>query len=94
MEWAASKNRETCDGRQLIRLLRMEHWRKVVFSRVESGELMDVRIGRIVYEQPPGLFTQHTDRFVIDDDDMDSDTVVESDMSLISRSFLHRVNDL
>ena len=27
------------------------------------------------------------------DDDMDSDTVAESDMSLISRSFLHRVND-
>ena len=27
------------------------------------------------------------------DDDMDSDTVAETDMSLISRSFLHRVND-
>ena len=33
------------------------------------------------------------DKFVIDDDDMDSDTVAESDMSLSSRSFLHRVND-
>ena len=44
-------------------------------------------------EQPPGLFTQHTDRFIVDDDDMDSDTVAESDMSLNSRSFLHRVND-
>ena len=30
---------------------------------------------------------------MIDDDDMDSDTVAESDMSLKSRSFLHRVND-
>ena len=48
---------------------------------------------RLVSEQPAGLFTQHTDRFVIDDDDMDSDTVEETDMSLISRSFLHRVND-
>ena len=44
-------------------------------------------------EQPAGLFTQHTDRFVIDDDDMDSNTVTESDLSLKSRSFLHRVND-
>ena len=49
--------------------------------------------GRPVYEQPPGLFTHHTDRFVVDDDDMDSDTVAESDMSLKARSFLHRVND-
>ena len=37
--------------------------------------------------------TLHTDRFVIDDDDMDSNTVTESDVSLKSRSFLHRVND-
>ena len=41
-----------------------------------------------VYEQPPGLFIQHTDKFIVDDDDMDSDTVAESDMSLVSRSFL------
>ena len=54
---------------------------------------MEVRTGRLVYEQPPGLFTEHTDRFIVDDDDMDSDTVVESDMPLTSRSFLHRVND-
>ena len=33
------------------------------------------------------------DRFVIDDDDMDSNTATESDLSLKSRSFLHRVND-
>ena len=32
------------------------------------------------------------DKFVIDDD-MDSDTVAESDLSQRSRSFLHRVND-
>ena len=53
---------------------------------------MEVRTGRLVYEQPSGLFTQHTDRFVVDDDNMDSDTVAESDMLLKSRSFLHRVN--
>ena len=48
----------------------------------KSDELMEVRTGRPVYEQPPGLFTQHTDRFIVDDDHMDSDTVAESDMSL------------
>ena len=56
-------------------------------------EVLEVRTVRPVNEQPAGLFTQHTDRFVIDDDDMDSDTVTESDLSLKSRSFLHRVND-
>ena len=33
------------------------------------------------------------DKFVIDDNDMDSDTATESNFSLKSRSFLHRVND-
>ena len=31
--------------------------------------------------QPAGSFTQHTDRFVIDDDDMNSHTATESDLS-------------
>ena len=55
--------------------------------------MMEVRTGRLVNEQLPGFFTEHTDKFFVDDDDMDSDTVAESDMPLISRSFLHRVND-
>ena len=38
---------------------------------------------------PPDLFTEHTDMCIIDDDDMDSDTVAEADMSLLSRLFLH-----
>ena len=59
----------------------------------KSDELMEVRTGRPVYEQPPGLFPEHTDRFIVEDDKMISDTVAESDMSLLSRSFLHRVND-
>ena len=42
------------------------------------------RTGRLVSEQPASLFTQHTDRFVIDDDDMDTDTITESDLSLKS----------
>ena len=32
-------------------------------------------------------------KFVTDDDDMDSDAATESNFSLQSRSFLHRVND-
>ena len=54
---------------------------------------MEVRTVRLDNEQPTGLFAQHTDRFVIDDDDIDSNTVAESDMSLKSRTFLHEVND-
>ena len=54
---------------------------------------MEVTTGRPVHEQPPGLFTEHTEKFIVDDNDMDSDTDAESDMSLLSRSFLHRVID-
>ena len=35
----------------------------------------------------------HSTRTELYDDDMDSNTVAESDMSFKSRSFLHRVND-
>ena len=63
------------------------------FQEWKSGEMLGARTERPVSEQPAGLFTQHTDRFVVDDDDMDSDTVTESDLSSKFRSFLHRVND-
>ena len=53
----------------------------------KSDELMEVRTGR------PVLFAQHTDRFIVENDNMDSDTEAESEMSLKSRSFLRRVND-
>ena len=66
---------------------------ELVLSEWKSDELMEVRTGRLVNEQPLGLLAQHTDRFIFDDDDMDSNTVAESDMTLKSRSFLHRVND-
>ena len=56
----------------------------------KSGEMLEARTGRPVGGQQ---FTQDTDKFVIDDDDMDSDTATESNLSLKSRSFLHRVND-
>ena len=38
----------------------------------KSDEVLEARTVRPVSEQPAGLFTQHTDRFVLDDDDMDS----------------------
>ena len=53
----------------------------------KSDEVMEVRTGR------PVLFAQHTDTFLFENDNMDSDTVAESDMSLKPKSFLHRVND-
>ena len=94
VDWAAAKNGETCKGCLLIKLLRMEWWRKNVFSRVEvwwsagskNGETCEWTSSQFVH-------TAHTDRFIVDDDDMDSNTVTESDLSLKSRSFLHRVND-
>ena len=55
--------------------------------------MLEARTGRPVSGQPAGLFTQHTDRFVVDDDEMDSNTVAESDLSLKPQSFLNRVND-
>ena len=55
--------------------------------------MLEARTVRPVGGQPAGLFTQHTDRFIVDDDDMDSNTVTEADLSLKPKSFLHRVND-
>ena len=50
----------------------------------KSDELMEDRTGR------PVLFAQHTDRFIVENDRMNSYTEAESEMSLESRSFLHR----
>ena len=38
----------------------------------KSDDMLEARTGRLVSEQLASSFTQHTDRFVIDDDDMDS----------------------
>ena len=51
------------------------------------------RTVRLVSEQPDGVLTQHTDRFIVHDDDVDSNTITESYFSFKSRSFCHRVND-
>ena len=53
----------------------------------KSDELMEVRTGRLV------VTAQHTDRFIVENDKMNSYTEAESEMSLESRSFLHRMND-
>ena len=53
----------------------------------KSDELMESRTGR------PVVFAQHTDRFIVENNKMDSYTEAESEMSLKSRSFLHRMND-
>ena len=39
------------------------------------------------------MFTEHTDKFIVDDNDVESNADAKSDMSLLSRSFLLRVND-
>ena len=95
VEWAATKNGETCDGRSFIKLLRMKILTRSGLLKQEwkSGELLEARTARLVSEQPASSFTQHTDKFVTDGDDVDSNTTTESDFSLKSRSFLHRVND-
>ena len=41
----------------------------------------------------PVVCSQHTDQFVIEDDETNSYTEAESELSLGSRSFMHRVND-
>ena len=56
----------------------------------KSGVMLGARTGRPVGGQQ---FTQEIDKFVIKDDDMDSDTATESNISLKSQSFLRRVND-
>ena len=43
--------------------------------------------------ETPVVTAQHTDRFIVEIDNMDSYTEAESEMSLKSISFLHRVND-
>ena len=52
----------------------------------KSDELMKDRTGR------PVVNAQHTDRFIVENDKMNSYTEAESELSLEYKSFLHRVN--
>ena len=56
----------------------------------KSDEILEART---VETRGGQQFTQDTDKFVINDDDMDTDTATESNLSLKSWSFLQRVND-
>ena len=60
---------------------------KLGLPKWKCDELMEVRTGR------PVLFAQHTDRIIVENDNMDSYTEAESEMSRKSRSFLRKVND-
>ena len=53
----------------------------------KSDKLIEDRTGR------PVVNAQHTVRFIVENDKMNSYTEAESELSLESRSFLHRVND-
>ena len=53
----------------------------------KSDELMEDRTVR------PVVNAQHTDKFVVENDEMNSYTEAESELSLESRSFLHKMND-
>ena len=53
----------------------------------KSDDLMDDRTVR------PVVNAQHTDRFIIENDETNSYAEAESELSLGSRLFLHRVND-
>ena len=53
----------------------------------KSDELMDDRTVK------PVVCSQQADEFTIENDETNSYTEAESDLSLKSRSFLHRVND-
>ena len=53
----------------------------------KSDELIEDRTER------PVVNAQHSDRFIVENDEMNFCTEAESELSLESRSFLHRVND-
>ena len=101
IRWRKSHSKIEADDEFGLAMERKESWttqsgmltKNGLLKRGNLDEVLEVRTERPVNEQPPGLFAQHTDRFIVDDDDMDSNTVAESDMSLKSRSFLHRVKD-
>ena len=92
VEWAATKNRETCDERLLIRLLRKEQWwQELVFSRVEIWWNFGSK-----NEETRG-WTNSSPRTSTS---LSSMTMIGTltppqnrTFSLKSRSFLHRVND-
>ena len=74
VDWAAAQNGETCEGRLLIKPLRVESWRKIVFSRVEIWWSAGSRDG-VTRGQTAGSLSTQTDLSL--NDDMDFDIVVK-----------------
>ena len=60
---------------------------KLGLLKWKSDELMEDRTVRLVVN------AQHTDKFTVENDKMDSYTEAESGLSLETRSFLNREND-
>ena len=85
--WAAFQNGETRCIRILIKLLRMNVDKTWSSQEWKSDDLMEERTVR------PVVNAQHTDRFIVENDEMNSYTATEPKLSLKWRSFLHSVND-
>ena len=62
-------------------------------SRHESQSPLSLQTEKYDRTGRPVVNAQHTDRFIAENDKMNSYTEAESELSLESRSFLHRVND-
>ena len=74
-------------------------WARGMSSKQEQGDLwcalahQTTQYGTLTTSGLLKSGNQDTDKFVIDSDDMDSDTVTESNLSLKSQSLLKRMND-
>ena len=85
--WAASKNRRPLEDAYSSSYSEWNVDKTWSSQERKSDELMEVRTER------PVVNAQHTDRFFVENDEMNSYAEAESELSLESRSFLHRVND-
>ena len=94
VDWAASKNRETCEDAYSSNYSEWNADKNSSSQEWKSDDVLEARTGRFVDERTPSLFKQHTDRLIVENDNMDSNTLTESDFSVKkTRSFLRRVND-
>ena len=62
-------------------------------TRHESQSSLSPQTDKYDRTERPVVDAQHTDRFIVENDKMNSYTEAESELSLGSRSFFHRVND-
>ena len=65
----------------------------LVKTRHESQSPLSLQTEKYDRTERPVVNAQHTDRFFVENDEMNSYAEAESELSLESRSFLHRVND-